>query len=255
MPEEKVTFNIHQKLLKIADAAGILRKSKSGFNFKYVPEEDIQAKVTANMQQYGVMLYNSIVPGTFNVTPYTYSKYDKKAGKEIPVNEFVVKADTLYTWVNAENPSEQLEIPWIIVASMEDASQAFGAAVTYCNRYFLMKTLQLATSEDDPDSYRSKQKEAESYGEEKEQKKLEELLKKATKDIVDMGSELIRLGIQKDDVMNIVGKYNEGNKNPSSIKSVEVCAAIIKEFEELKNSISTKTTSTKKTTPKKENKE
>lgn len=62
-------LNLHQKLLKIADAAGILQKSKSGFNYKYVPEEEIQAKVTACMQKYGVMLYHSIVPGTLHITP------------------------------------------------------------------------------------------------------------------------------------------------------------------------------------------
>lgn len=240
MAEKTSTLNIHQKLLKIADAAGILQKSKAGFNYKYVPEEDIQAKVTANMQQYGVMLYNSIVPGTFTITPYTYPKYDKKSGKEIPVNEFIVKADTLYTWVNVDNPSEQLEIPWVIVGSMEDASQSFGAAVTYCNRYFLMKTLQLATSEADPDAYRSKQQEAEKYGEEKEQKKIEELLRKAVEEVKEMGTELISIGVPKSDIANIVGKYNDGNKNPSSIKSVEACGAVIKEFESLKKSLEKK---------------
>ena len=58
------TLNIHQKILKIADAAGVLRRSKDAYGYKYVPEEEIQAKVTAVMQKLGVMLYQKIVPGT-----------------------------------------------------------------------------------------------------------------------------------------------------------------------------------------------
>ena len=71
-------MTLHQKILKIADMAGVLQKSKSGYSYKYVPEEDIQAKVTAGLQKYGIMLYNSIVPGTLKVSPITYEKYDPK---------------------------------------------------------------------------------------------------------------------------------------------------------------------------------
>ena len=40
MPDTE-KLNIHQKILKIADAAGVLQKTKSGYNYKYVPEEEI----------------------------------------------------------------------------------------------------------------------------------------------------------------------------------------------------------------------
>ena len=226
-------LNIHQKILKIADAAGILQKTKAGFNYKYVPEEEIQAKVTANMQKYGVMLYHFIRPGSLQLLPYTYQKFDKKANKEIPVNEVIVHADTVYLWVNTDNPEEKLEIPWIIIGQMEDASQAFGAAETFCNRYFLMKSLQLATTEADPDNYRSKQKEAESYETAKLQQKEKETLATAVKEVVDCGTKLMKSGIKKDIIMGIVGKYNGGNQNPSSIKSLEICAAVMKDFKSL----------------------
>ena len=249
MPDTE-KLNIHQKILKIADAAGVLQKTKSGYNYKYVPEEEIQAKVTACMQKYGVMLYHSIVQGTLRVQPYTYEKYDAKLKANKTVNEFVVTADSVYKWVNAETPGEYIEVPWALVGQMEDASQAFGAAETYCNRYFLMKSLQLATSEADPDEYRSKQKEAEGYDQEKEQKAAAEELPKAVKEILDKGSELIKKGFAKEEVMAVVGKYNNGNSNPSSIKSIEICAAVMAEFAELEKSKASK----KSTTPKGETK-
>lgn len=239
-------MNIHQKILKIADAAGVLQKTKSGFNYKYVPEEEIQAKVTACMQKYGVMLYPSIVPDTIEVTPYKYEKVKSKKirdekGKEstvdytVPVNEVIVKAEVIYSWVNTDDPDDKIECRWAYIGQMEDASQAFGAGATYGNRYFLMKALQLATTEADPDNYRSKQKEAENYDENKEIKAAAEKLSASIKSVVAKGSKLIKAGYSKQQIEGIVAKYNNDNPNPSSIKTIEVCDSVLADFYTLEN--------------------
>lgn len=226
MPNENL--NIHQKLLKIADMAGVLQKTKDGFNYRYVPEEEIQAKVTAGMQMYNVMLYPSITPGTLNVTPFSYEK--KKGQNVTKVNEVIVHCEVTYTWVNTDNPEEKVECGWAYIGQMEDASQAFGSGATYGNRYYLIKALQLATSEADPDAYRSKQKEAEQYEAQKaEGKKLDEEIKK----IIEKGKELMLVGISKDDVNEIIGKCNNGSKNPNSIKTLKICKAVLEEFKKL----------------------
>jgi hypothetical protein len=228
MIKENSTLNIYQKLLIIADDAGVLQKTKSGYSFKYVPEEDIQAKVTAGMQKHGLMLYQEITPGSLKVQPFSYERLEKKTGKLIPVNEFIVSADTIYTWVNVENPEEKIIVPWVIVGQMEDASQAFGAGTTYCNRYFLMKTLQLATSEADPDDYRSKQKKAQEYSDEKE---AEAKLKDALKKVSSEGARLVKLGIiTKEERTNVIKKNNGDNPNPASIPSIKACGDVLKEF-------------------------
>ena len=224
-------LNLHQKILKIADAARILQKNKAGYNFKYVPEEEIQAKITPIIDNLGVVLYCKTVPGTLKITPISYTK--KKGKDDVTVNEVIVNSDVIYTWVNAENPEEQMEVPWVFVGQMEDASQAFGAGATYCNRYFLMKTLQLATSESDLDSFRSKQKEAEKYIEEKE--KTEEL-KKAITEVIEIGTAL--LGSDKITQANLsatIAKHNDNEGNPNKIKNKKVANAIIKELKQLLN--------------------
>ncbi|MCL2798313.1 MAG: ERF family protein [Firmicutes bacterium] len=243
MPEQKnkaiAEMNLHEKLLKIADAAGVLQKTKEGFNYKYVPEEDILAKVTAGMQLYRVMLYHSIVPGTTRIQPHTYEKvkYVKNEKKETerqvtPVNEIIITADSLFTWVNVDKPDERIEVPWILAGQMEDVSQAFGAACTYGNRYFLMKSLQLATTEADPDAYRSKQRVTEQYGEEKEAK---ETLRKAIQEVVEAGTKAIASGIKREKIKEVIAKLNEGNPNPRSIKTINVCRAVMVEFAALKS--------------------
>lgn len=241
--------------------AGVLQKNKSGYNYKYVTEEEIQAKITAGMQKYGVMLYPSIAPSTLTVEPYHYEKVKPKKVKDekgkdvmvdslIPVNEVIVKAEVIYTWVNTDDPTEKIECRWAYIGQMEDASQAFGAGATYGNRYYLMKALQLATTEADPDNYRSKQKEAENYDENKELKKAAEELEKAVKQVVEIGSKLMQTpySIDREVIMSIVGKHNNNNQNPASIKSIEVCEAVMKDFEELthKETTAKKTTKTSK---------
>ena len=216
-------MTLHQKILKIADMAGVLQKSKSGHSYKYVPEEDIQAKVTAGLQKYGIMLYNSIVPGTLKVMPFSYERYDKGLKANKPVNEVIVSADMTYTWVNVDNPEERIETTWAFVGQMEDAAQAMGAGLTYANRYYLMKQLQLATTESDPDNYRSKQKETEDY----------ELAKKV-KQVVDAGVLLMKNGVDKAEMMGIVAAYNNGNGNPSAIPTVEICEQVLAAFDDIK---------------------
>lgn len=228
-------MTLHQKILKIADMAGVLQKSKSGYSYKYVPEEDIQAKVTAGLQKYGIMLYNSIVPGTLKVLPITYEKYDVKIKGNKPVNEVIVSADMTYTWVNADNPEERVETTWACVGQMEDAAQALGAGLTYGNRYYLMKQLQLATTESDPDNYRSKQKEAEQYEEEEKAKEEAEKLQKKVREVVDAGTVLMKNGVDKAEMMGIVAAYNNGNGNPSSIETVEICEQILEAFKNIKD--------------------
>ena len=227
-------LNLHQKILKIADMAGVLQKTASGYSYRYVPEEDIQAKVTAGLQKYGVMLYDRIVPGTLNVMPYTYEKYDPKIKGVKPVNEIIVSGDMVYTWVNVDNPDEYVETTWAFVGQMEDAAQAMGAGLTYTNRYYLMKQLQLATTESDPDNYRSKQREAENYEESLAEKEAAEQLAKKISEVVDAGKRLITRGMQKDDMMSLVAKYNDGNGNPSALKSIEACEQVLEEFKTIK---------------------
>lgn len=228
-------MTLHQKILKIADMAGVLRKTKDGYGFRYVPEEDIQAKVTAGLQKYGIMLYDSIVPGTLKVMPISYEKYDPKIKANKPVNEVIVSGDTTYTWVNVDHPEERVETTWAFVGQMEDASMAMGAGLTYANRYYLMKQLQLATTESDPDNYRSKQKEAEDYEEDVAAKEAAAKLSKKVKEVVDAGVALIKTGVDKAEMMGVVAAYNDGNGNPSTIPTVEICEQVLAAFENIKN--------------------
>lgn len=164
MAEIKIEeLSLVQKLAGIRKMVEVIRKNKSGFNYKYVSEDEILARVTAGMDKYHVLLYPGIVPQTAEVSPYNYTKIkNTKDNKKIEesVNEVLVKADMTFTWINLDNPDDTLVVPWVIVGQQNDASQAVGSGLSYLHRYFLLKFFQIATPDDDPDNWRSKKMQA-----------------------------------------------------------------------------------------------
>lgn len=157
-------LNIYQKLAKIRKPVEVLKKNKSGYGYKYVTEDVLLAKITGLMEKFDVSLVPAIVKGTTKVEPYHYLKTKTtKDGKmyEEHVNEVLVYADMEWLWINNSNPEDKVVIPWALVGSQSDASQAFGSGLSYSSRYFLLKYFNVATSDDDPDNWRSIQKEAE----------------------------------------------------------------------------------------------
>lgn len=157
-------LNIYQKLAKIRKPVEVIKKNRRGYGYTYVDEEEILSKITGLMGKYNVSLVPSIVPASAVVEPYHYTKTKTtKDGKtyEEHVNEVIVHADMEWRWVNNDNPEDCVTVPWFFVGSQSDVSQSFGSALTYASRYFLLKYFNVATSDEDPDDYRRRQKEAE----------------------------------------------------------------------------------------------
>lgn len=158
------SMNIYQKLAKIRKQVEVMKRDTKAYGYNYTKEESILAKITVFMEKYDLSLIPGIVPGTTKVTPYFYKKTKTTAKGDIfeeNVNEVLVSADTTWTWVNNNDPSEFIVVPWAMVGQQTDASQSFGSGLTYSSRYFLLKYFNISTSNDDPDKFRSKQREAE----------------------------------------------------------------------------------------------
>lgn len=158
-------LNLLQKLAKIRKMTEVVKKNKKGFNYKYTSIDEILARVTAGMDKYGVSLIPKITPGSEVVQPYHYTKTKAtKVGEiyEEHINEIITQASMTYVWVNNDNPEEFIESPWFVVGSQQDPAQALGSGLTYGLRQFLIHFFQIATlDDDDPDNWRSKQREAE----------------------------------------------------------------------------------------------
>lgn len=162
--KEVQNLNLYQKLAKIRKAVEVMKKDKSGFGYKYLSEEAILAKITAFMDKYAVSLIPEITPGTTDVNQVEIrkTKFTKDGTQYDDVsNEVMIESEMTFTWVNDTNPEERIVIPWIMIGQRSDASQCFGTALTYAKRYFLTVFFNIARSDDDPEQFRKRQKEAE----------------------------------------------------------------------------------------------
>jgi hypothetical protein len=68
-----------------------------------------------------------------------------------------VSLDLIYTWIDADNPTDRFEIPFYAIGHQDDASKALGTALTYSERYLLMKQFNIPTDEDDADAKQKKE--------------------------------------------------------------------------------------------------
>lgn len=67
-------------------------------------------------------------------------------------------------------------------------------------------------------------------------KEAQEALQAAIKKVVTAGSKLMALKVDRDTMYGVVSKHNNGDKDPSTITTIEVCEAVISEFKKLQES-------------------
>lgn len=224
-------LNLYQKLAKIRKQVEVVQKNKSGYGYKYVTDDELLAKITVGMDKYGVSLVPSIVPGTLRAEPYTYKKTKKEKvdGKLVPfeetVNEFVAVCDMQYVWVDNDNPEDKIIVNWGMVGQQSDASQCLGSGLTYSMRYFLLKYFNVATPDDDPDNWRSKQKATEAA----EDKALAEQLINTFD--ASVKTFLAANPTRGEDVKKLASKYAKGG-NYFAITESSLATKLLEEFNE-----------------------
>lgn len=227
-------LNIPQKLAEISKIVDVFKKETKAYNFSYVNEEAILEKLTVALEQQKLELYPMIVPGTAKITDVLYDKKKpNKEGTQIveTIHETIVSAEMIMRWINLEDTTETMDIPWLMVGEQSDASQAFGSGLSYCVRYFYLKFFHIATTKDDPDAFRSKQAQLE-----------EEQAKAVVKAIIDeinsLVGEYIGKGKEKDkekekDIKKFLLDNNNDDMDYTKIKDAEIASALrakVKDF-------------------------
>lgn len=224
MAEEQL--NLVQKLAKIRAISDVVSKEKRGYNYSYADITTILANITAGMKKYRVSLIPSIVPGTFDVSQNIIenTKVDKTGKPYVQKStEMLVKADMIFKWINDDDTTDYIEVPWVAVGSQSDPSMATGSSLTYCTRYFLTSFFQIAQADSDVDAYRSKQKAAEAS----EDKAIAEA-------IIDQFDTILKQFLadnqdKKDEVKKFITKYVK-NANYPAIKDPALASKLLEDF-------------------------
>lgn len=142
--------NIYEKMLLITDEIGKIEKklkvdTGGGRGYKAVGEVDILEAVKPLEKKYLVYSY------PYHRTIICDKETQTKSGT---INQFV-RVETTYRFVNVEDPTDYLQVV-SYGDGVDSQDKAVGKAMTYCDKYALMKAYKIATG-DDPDQFASEE--------------------------------------------------------------------------------------------------
>lgn len=157
-------MNIYQKLVEVRKSVPYLQKSADGPQFKYVSSSQVLANVKAKMDELNLLL----IP---RITKHEVREYIK--GDKGTVTYFT-ELEIEFTWINADAPEEKVSCEWYGQGIDIAGEKGVGKALTYAEKYFMLKFFNIPTDKDDPDSFQDKH-----TNEEKKQKLTEAQVKRA----------------------------------------------------------------------------
>lgn len=140
--------NLNQKLLKIQRVVRGLAKDKDGASYSYVSGSKALGVIRPEMDKQGVLLVPEVIDSSYIRTDYELA--GKRPG-EAPrqKSEMFVWLKMKFTWIDVES-GEKLECLWSS-SGMNAWDKGLGSALTYGERYFLLKFFHIATDYDDVD--------------------------------------------------------------------------------------------------------
>ena len=152
MKEEDIKkLNIYEKMMLITEEIGVVEKGlivpiNKTNSYKAVSERDVLDAVKPIERKYRVYSY-----------PVKREEIDKDIlvketeynGNVTKTNTLFMRIDTTYRFVNIDNPSDFIETT-VYGDGLDTGDKAPGKAMTYADKYALMKAYKLSTG-DDPD--------------------------------------------------------------------------------------------------------
>ena len=133
---------IYQKLLTIQQRVNGLGKDKATYNYKYVTGDKLLGEVKPMMNELGLLLKQEVLS-----IENTRQDYVTKAGNK---SEILSKVMMKFTWIDTESGEKDENL--FGANGQNDWEKGLGSALTYAERYFLLKYFHIATDEDDIDN-------------------------------------------------------------------------------------------------------
>ena len=142
-------MNIHEKLIEVRKKLPYLQRTEeskdAGFKYKYASGAQALSIVQAAMNEVKLTLTMST---SINST-YPYKHEYRNSTEE----GTAVLIDFVFTFTDAEKPEDTIVITFTGGGEDPNISKAIGKCLTYTERYFILKTFQVATDDDDPDKF------------------------------------------------------------------------------------------------------
>ena len=160
-------LNIYQRLLKITEELKTVEKNLSvqvsaKNSYKAVSERDVLDAVKPLEAKYGVYSY-AYDRKIIDSGELTSTKKDYQTGEIKEQKQLYMRLEVTYRFVNVDNQQEYIEIK-TYGDGIDTGDKATGKAMTYADKYALLKAYKISTG-DDPDQEASD--ELKSYKDEK----------------------------------------------------------------------------------------
>lgn len=160
-------LNIYQRLLKITEELKTVEKNLSvpvtkNNSYKAVGERDVLDAVKPLEVKYGVYSYaydRKIIDSGELIS----TRKDYQTNEYHDIKQLYLRLEVTYRFVNVDNPQEYIEIK-TYGDGIDTGDKATGKAMTYADKYALLKAYKISTGED-PDQEASD--ELKSYKDEK----------------------------------------------------------------------------------------
>lgn len=151
METENKPKTLYQKLLEIQKGVNGLAKDKKSNNYSYVTGDKLLGFVKPLMNELGLLLKQEILS-------IENERQDYKTGigtqYEKPKSEILSKVMMRFTWIDAETGEKDENL--FGANGQNEWEKGLGSALTYAERYFLLKFFHISTDEDDIDNDKRK---------------------------------------------------------------------------------------------------
>lgn len=150
----KEDLNLYQKLHKIQSQIIGLGKDKSSNSYKYVTGSKVLEHIKPLMNDLGLILKQEILT-------IDNERQDYKVGINTPnektKSEILTKVMMRFTWIDTTSGEKDENL--FGANGQNDWEKGLGSALTYAERYFLLKYFHISTDEDDIDNPERKEQE------------------------------------------------------------------------------------------------
>lgn len=135
---------LYKKLAYIQSSIRGLGQDKRGNNYQYVSGSKVLSAIKPLMIEQGLLLKQEIVEIRNERQDYLVGREQK------PKSEMLTTLIIKFTWVDVE--TGEIDENLFAANGQNDWDKGVGSALTYAERYFLLKYFHIATDEDDCDA-------------------------------------------------------------------------------------------------------
>ena len=141
-------LTLHQKLALIQSSIRGLEPNSKSVNYEYVSGSKVLAAIKPLMIEYGILLKQEIIDIQNQRQDYIVGSN----GKERQKSEILTTLKMKFTWIDTTSGERDENL--FAANGQNDWDKGVGSALTYAERYFLLKYFHIATDEDDVDAPR-----------------------------------------------------------------------------------------------------